>query len=224
MRALLQILTTHPDSVDEIVAADGCAPDLDFKGNVRTVTARQYARLSASTTPQGVMGIIALPSGWCSADMPERPGSRILLLEGIQNPGNVGTLIRTAAAFDFSGVSLSRECADPFAPKAVQASAGTVLNVWTRRTDTLLEHARNLQNNDYAIVATDTSGSAGRDCFNHRKIAIALGSEGTGLSARLRALADHTFCIPCNSTRAESLNVAAAGAICMFLSSPIPHV
>jgi len=65
------------------------------------------------------MGIISLPQMVYTSKLPEDRGSRILLLEEVQDPGNVGTLIRTAAAFNFSGVILSDTCADPFSPKAV---------------------------------------------------------------------------------------------------------
>jgi TrmH family RNA methyltransferase len=218
LRALSHILDNHPGSVDEIVMAEGCVCDPAPPGKVRTVTPRQFAGISTGTTPQGVMGIIALPPESRTADLPGEAGSRVLLLEGIQDPGNVGTLIRTAAAFDFSGVILSRECADPFSPKAVQASAGTVLGVWSRRTDNLPELARCLRRRGFALVAADTRGGSAQDCFTQPHVAIALGSEGQGLSGQLRALADHVFSLPHNPRRAESLNVAAAGAICMFLA------
>jgi TrmH family RNA methyltransferase len=142
----------------------------------------------------------------------------VLLLEDIQDPGNVGALVRTAAAFYFDGIVLSGECADPFSPKAVQASAGAVLSVWIRRSQHYRAMAQRLREQGFTLIATHTHGDAGQVFTKKKKICVALGNEGNGLSGHVMGIADAVFAIPCNTDAVESLNVAAAGAICLYLS------
>jgi len=184
---------------------------------VRRLSTRQFHAISAGKTPQGVLGVISLPKDVYAPLLPEDCGTRILLLEEIQDPGNVGTLIRTAAAFDFSGVILSDTCADPFSPKAVQSTAGSILSLWIRRTSEYLGLARLLKEKGFSIAAADIRGDTGWHTAGREKIVLALGSEGKGLSEKTVSLADVVFSIPYNRKQAESLNVATAGAICMYL-------
>jgi TrmH family RNA methyltransferase len=143
----------------------------------------------------------------------------VLLLEDIQDPGNVGTLIRTAAAFDFSGVVLTEKCADPLSPKCVQATAGSLLSVWLRRTVKYLELVRSLREDGYVLVAAELNGAEETSVLKRERLILALGNEGAGLSAELLAMADSRLRLPTAREKAESLNVAACGAILMYLSS-----
>ena len=147
---------------------------------------------------------------------------RDAMLEAIQDPGNVGALIRTAAAFDYSLVILSDGCADPFAPKSVQASSGTVLSVAIRRTPAYLNVLRLLKERGYRVAVADVRGEdePGR-LHEPERLVFALGNEAAGPTAELLALADHHVRIPIHQQRAESLNVAACGAIGMYLGSRV---
>ena len=132
----------------------------------------------------------------------------------------MGTLIRTAAAFDFSGVIMTENCADPLSPKCVQATAGTVLSVWLRRTIHYLELAVALRKNGYTLIATELNGIAEPSIISSQsRILLALGNEAAGLSKALLSTADYRLRIPTIREKAESLNVAACGAIFMYLSS-----
>ena len=167
------------------------------------------------------MAVVRLPAATYSGYLPENTGNKILLLEDIQDPGNVGTLIRTAAAFDFSGVVLTEKCADPLSPKCVQATAGTVLSVWLRRTANYLELVGMLKKGGYCLIATDLNGAAELTTLSCQgKLLLALGNEAAGLSRSLLDMSDYRLRIPTVREKAESLNVAACGAICMYLSSP----
>ena len=139
-----------------------------------------------------------------------------LLLEDVQDPGNVGALVRSAAAFDFSGVLLSDKCADPFGPKAVQASAGTILSVWVRKTKEFHTRLRELADNGYYCVAADIRGTEMLRKGGTPRFVLVLGNEGSGLSAEGLQCAHSVMRIPINTAKAESLNVAAGGAVCMF--------
>ena len=166
------------------------------------------------------MAIVRLPADIYTAALPENPGRRILLLEDIQDPGNAGTLIRTAAALDFAGVILTESSADPFSPKCVQATAGAVLSVWIRRTAQYLDLVRSLRQDGYAIIAADLKGDATPEILSRKdKLVLALGNEAAGLSPELLSLADYRVRIPVAPEKAASLNVAACGAILMYLSA-----
>ena len=218
-RAVLHILETSPDQVVEIITDTDKWKSLDIKP-VRIVTGKQFQSLSHFKTPQGIMAIVHLPVDVYERSAPSNPGNKVLFLEDVQDPGNVGTLIRNAAAFDFSGVVLTDNCADPFSPKCVQATAGTVLTVWIRRTAHYLSLISGLREDGYFIISMDMEGSDDLNVLHReRKIVLALGNEASGLSDSMRALSDIKLKIPITRDKVESLNVASCGAIGMFLSS-----
>jgi len=218
-RAIKQIIASHPDEIIEILTIEEPLP-VYCNYTVRLLAESQFLSICSTRTPQGIMAVVNLPADIYSDYLPEDAGNKILLLEDIQDPGNVGTLIRTAAAFDFSGVIMTENCADPLSPKCVQATAGTVLSVWLRRTIHYLELAVALRKDGYTLIATELNGIAEPSIISSQsKILLALGNEAAGLSKALLSTADYRLRIPTIREKAESLNVAACGAIFMYLSS-----
>jgi TrmH family RNA methyltransferase len=218
-RAIRQIAESHPEAIAEILSVEAPPPACG-KYPLRQLTESQFRAICHTKTPQGIMAVVRLPADTYSTSLPGDAGSKILLLEDIQDPGNVGTLIRTAAAFDFSGAILTEKCADPFSPKCVQAAAGAMLSLWLRRTAQYLELARTLQQDGYPLAAADLNGEAGPEVLQKQdKVLLALGNEAAGLSQKLWGMADYRLKIPTDREKAESLNVAACGAILMYLSS-----
>jgi TrmH family RNA methyltransferase len=218
-RAIKQILHRDADKIIEIVTTEEL-PAVYRDYPARYITDSQFRSICHSKTPQGPLAVVRMPPDIYSDHLPVDIGDRVLLLEDVQDPGNVGTLIRTAAALDFSGVILSTKCADLLSPKCAQSTAGSVLSVWVRRTDRYLDLVRTLQESGYAIVAADLNGEQDVTILNERdKIVLTLGNEASGLSSDVLNAADYRIKIPVNRDKAESLNVAACGAICMFLSS-----
>lgn len=217
-RAIKQIITSHPEEIIEILTVEEPLP-VYRNYRVRLLTESQFLSICITRTPQGSMAVVNMPADIYSDYLPEDVGNKILLLEDIQDPGNVGTLIRTAAAFDFSGVIMTENCADPLSPKCVQATAGTVLSVWLRRAIHYLELAVALRKDGYTLIATELNGIAEPSIISsHSKILLALGNETAGLSKALLSTADYRLRIPTICEKAESLNVAACGAIFMYLS------
>ncbi|MFC1990780.1 TrmH family RNA methyltransferase [Chloroflexota bacterium] len=218
-RAIKQVISSHPDEIIEILTVEEPLP-VYRNYAVRVVTESQFSSICLTRTPQGTMAVVRLPADMFSGCLPEYAGNKILLLEDIQDPGNVGTLIRTAAAFDFSGVIMTENCADPLSPKCVQATAGTVLSVWLRRTARYLELAKELRKGGHSLIAAELNGIAEPSIlYRQSKLLLALGNEAAGLSRALLDVADYRLRIPTIREKAESLNVAACGAICMYLSS-----
>lgn len=218
-RALSQILQARPGAVIEILVAEGETFAAAAGRPVRAVQRSRLKPLCPSLHPAGPLAAVAMPPDVYSETAPADPGTRILLLEHVQDPGNVGTLIRTAAAFDFNGVVMSDQCADPFSPKVVAASAGTVLSVWIRRTPRYLALVDRLcRDRGFAIAATNMDGKRAAGLAGIERLVLALGNEGCGLSDELVRRAALVVGIPMNRDRAESLNVAASGAVCMYLA------
>jgi TrmH family RNA methyltransferase len=212
-------MENKPEEITEVLTT-GDLPSIYSDYPVRQLTESQFHSISQTKTPQGIAAVIRLPSEIYSADLPADTGKRVLLLEDIQDPGNAGTLIRTAAAFDFSGIIMTENCADPLAPKTVQATAGAVLSLWIRRTNNYLELAATLKKDGHSIIAADLDGNAPPDILREQeKLVLALGNEAAGLSQAILKMADYRIKIPVAGKKAESLNVAACGAICMYMSS-----
>ncbi|MEA2339308.1 MAG: methyltransferase, TrmH family, partial [Thermoanaerobaculia bacterium] len=138
-----------------------------------------------------------------------RESSIVVALDGVQDPGNVGTIIRLAAAFDANGVVLLPGCADAFGPKAIRSSAGAILTVPVVNStiDELLAHG-------WDVIAADARGDVADPPSS--KAILAFGSEGSGLSPVLANVA-RTIAIRM-SPRIESLNVASSAAILLARS------
>ena len=145
------------------------------------------------------------------------PGSRYMVLDGVQDPGNVGTILRTLDAFDFDGLLLLEGCADPWSVKTVRSSMGAVFRrpVWclkaaqlpgllTRSSLPLYGTALRQDTEDVRAVPLD-------------RCAIVIGSEGQGISDAVLALCQKTVKIPM-SQRCESLNAAIAAAVLLWES------
>ncbi len=178
-----------------------------------------FERLSEMKTHQGVIAIVRPPSLTLAELLDALEGStaRLLLLEDVQDPGNVGTLIRTADALGFNGVLLSDSTATIYNPKTVAASMGSIFHipVVELRSDVCLI-ADDLKRLGYVMVASDIEGdnlASGRP--QAPKLVLMMGNEGKGLSEEVLAVADLSVRIPMRG-KAESLNVASAGAILMW--------
>ncbi|MCD6250223.1 MAG: RNA methyltransferase [candidate division Zixibacteria bacterium] len=182
----------------------------------QTAHAADLDRMAGATTPQGILAVFEIPE----TDLTKlhRTNLRnILIGENLSDPGNVGTLIRTAAAFDIDLVVLCGRCAEPFAPKVVRSSVGAVfgLPVAVASTDDTLDFVTRHQ------IRLIAAGLKGRlqltevlSKVKNQAVALAIGSEANGLSEELLIKADHVVRIE-HSRQVESLNSAVAGAILM---------
>jgi len=159
-------------------------------------------------TSQGVIGLFARPR-WKADDVFARRESIVVALDGVQDPGNIGTIVRLAAAFDAAGVVLLPGCADPYGPKAIRASAGAILSVPIAEmsADALLARR-------WPLFTADAKGSPAPPPA--RGAILAFGNEGQGISEPLRRGA--TALAVESSGRVESVNVAAAAAILLWRS------
>lgn len=176
---------------------------------------RQLEKISTEETPQGVVCLCEKKTG-PEKILHETPAPWLLYLEELSDPGNLGTLLRTAAWFGTSPVLLGPHCADPFNPKVVRASAGAVFHVEIREEiepDVLRELA---SKEGYTVFAAVPEGGLPPKAIGKggRNI-ILLGNESRGLSKELLGLASQRVTIP-RRGRGESLNVALSAAMLLY--------
>jgi TrmH family RNA methyltransferase len=169
----------------------------------------ELKKISPSTTPQGAVAVFnTFPLVEFDNFVPT-----VLLLDGIQDPGNVGTILRTADWFGVRDIFLSSECADVYNSKTLASSMGSIFHVNFYQNQDLLQVVEDLKKNNYQIIATDSHGK--NNILADGKKAIIIGSEARGISAELSTLADQHYQIP-GSGEAESLNAAVAAGIVMY--------
>ena len=165
-----------------------------------------FAAVCDEKTPQGIAAEVAIP-----LRSVQPPQGRCLLLDGLQDPANVGAIIRTAVAAGYEDVYLAG-CADPFSPKSVRASMSGVFfaRIMQGTQEEILSAIAGM-----SVIAADMGGE---DVFSYvapEKFCLAVGSEGNGLSALVRSRADVTVRIPMDA-RTESLNAAVSAGILMY--------
>src|ERR1044071_4532963 len=158
-------------------------------------TSELFDQLSDTRTPQTVLALFERPHH-DAKEILARRDTIAVALDAVQDPGNVGTIVRLAAAFDAAGVLLLPGCADAYGPKAIRASAGAILNVPVATIDTL-----DAPNIFYADMKGEAADPPARDAV------LVFGNEGSGVSEAIRRVAQ-AIAIPM-SKRVDALNVAS---------------
>ena len=200
----------------EITAVVTISPLPRLPEHIRQVQVPEdvMASISPVKTPQGVLFTCRLPQ----APLPRSlTGRRYVLLDGVQDPGNVGTILRTLDAFDADGLLLTGGCADPYGWKAVRSSMGAVFRrpIYSGTPEELAALLRRSGLPLYgAALREDTVDARQAD---YTRCTLAIGSEGRGLSREVLDLCGQTIRIPM-SDRCESLNAAIAAAVLLWES------
>lgn len=180
----------------------------NFNVPVTVVTENVMKKLSNLDTIPSIIGI-------CKAKVEGEIGNHILILDGVQDPGNLGTIIRSAAAFSIDTIILSNDTVDLYNSKVIRATEGMIFNINIKRCD-LLEFIPKLKNNKYKIYGTNVED--GKDIKNvemSSKYAIIVGNEGNGVKKEINDLCDEFIYIKMNS-KCESINVGVAASIIMY--------
>ena len=175
-----------------------------------------FAKISDTETSQGVIAV-AEKKTYSEEAFFARDDGNVLVLDRLQDPGNMGTLLRSAEAMGFSGVMLIRGCTDPWSPKVARAAAGSLLRLPLFAAGSGGEALRLLAAHGKTVYCA--AMGEGSECYLQplaKNAAIIIGNEGGGASAELRA-ASLPLSIPMEG-RTESLNAAVAGSILMYES------
>lgn len=188
--------------------------DLDYEIIIDSV----YDEISETMTPQGIMGIVQ-KAEYSLDSMLKNENACLLLLEDIRDPGNLGTMLRTAEGAGITGVICNQSTVDLYNPKVVRSTMGSIFRVPFYRSQNFYETLHKIKEHGITIFAAhlhgilyDTEGSFLGKC------AILIGNEASGLSESVSELADVRIKIPM-AGKVESLNAAVAAAILMYEAS-----
>ena len=184
--------------------------DLDFKIDVPTtyVTYDVIKKLSNTVNPQKIVGVVK--------KMDEKElGNKLLLLDDIQDPGNLGTIIRSSLAFGIDSIVLSNNSVDLYNDKVIRSSEGMIFHLNIVRTD-IKELINKLHNEGYSIYGTRVTDGVHVDKVEvNNKYALIMGNEGNGVHEDILDMCDKYLYIPM-SDKVESLNVAVATSIILY--------
>lgn len=192
--------------IDTLIVLEGKEPIVDV--NTIFVSENVMRKLQTNTSLNDYLAICNI------VDLKIINYKRIVVLENVQIPGNVGTIIRTAYSFGYDGVILLDGCCDIYNPKTIQASQGAIFHIPVVYSN-LDEAVSILRKNDCKLIATslkNASNLAKTAMFD--KYAVLFGNEGNGLSER--AIESSDISVKIEMDNFESLNVASAAAICLY--------
>ena len=208
VKLLAEAVRWYP-GLDTVILSDGVHADVPESVRLFRVPEDVMASISPMESPQGALFLCRLPEKKAYAPTPG-----CLLLDGIQDPGNLGTILRTADALDIP-VTLLEGCADPYSPKTVRASMGAVFRTQPVKADWAeVKAACGVAGIPVAVTALSQRAKDLRNA-DLRGMAAVIGSEGQGVRREILESADGELIIPMNK-RCESLNAAVAAAIVMW--------
>jgi len=193
-----------------------------YKVDCQPTPARQLRQISDVKTTQGIVASFSIPEHLADpaslkAELQRRKLRKILLCESVGDPGNLGTLLRSALAFGFGIVIISGDCVDPYSPKVVRSSAGAIfgLEIYDLTVESVLKLA---SDSGLSVIATDAGGNRRVEEISPEErdkgIVVAVGAEANGLSKSVTEAAKWRIRIPHLAT-VESLNAGVAGSILM---------
>lgn len=192
--------------LEELFLEENTKLDLDVKTSYLSRNVIKF--ISELDNPSNIIGL-------CKKVEEKEIGNKVLVLDDIQDPGNFGTIIRSAVAFNIDTIVVSNNTVDLYNSKVIRASQGMLFNINIIRRD-LNVFVPELKNNGYQIYATKVNGGKSLKTIEKmKKFAIIMGNEGAGVSDNLMSLANEYLYIDMNSN-CESLNVAVATSIILY--------
>lgn len=180
------------------------------------VSSKVFKAISDTVTPQGIIAVVRQQTGSLKHIIKEKEKSIVLILESLRDPGNMGTIIRTAEGAGVDCILMNGECVDMYNPKVTRSTMGSIYRVPMVVSDNFIEDIRWLKSKEYKIFAAHLNG---QDYDRHPafcgKTGIIIGNEANGISEQVAAEATELIRIPMCG-KVESLNAAIAAAILMY--------
>jgi len=199
-------LVEGPQLIADVIASGASVHDVyalhPDSSDVIAVDERALEKLAGTKTPRGPVAVVEIPIEWLDR------GRNLLVSVGVSDPGNVGTMIRTAASFGW-GFAYMAGSADPWSPKTIRAGAGGQFQTPVARVGSLAELG------EWSLVATVVSGGEDPASISERPVALLIGEEAHGLDDRVVEAAARRLTIP-TSGATESLNAAVAAGIAIY--------
>lgn len=182
------------------------------KNNCLYVTKKLFLSISDVTTPQGVLAVIEKKKGTEQIDYND---DIIVALDGIQDPGNLGTILRTVDSIGLTQILVSKETADSFNPKVVRSTMGAIFRVKVIECENLQEKLKEIKKHKYKIVVSSLQTENSLYDIKLNKKVIVVGNEANGVSAEIQEMADEKIKIPMLG-KTESLNASVATGVMLY--------
>ena len=200
--------------VEEIYVSEGY--DGDAPEGAEIVGEKLFKEITDTVTPQGIMAVVRFPE-FDKNEIYNREACRVICLEDVRDPGNVGTIVRTAEAAGFDAVVMSGECADVYQPKVVRSTMGSILRVPCIECEGgFVDELNLLKQKGFTLYAAHLEGAVDyREPEYAGRTAILIGNEAKGLTAVATDSADVAVKIPMQG-EVESLNASIAAALLMY--------
>lgn len=209
----LQKIYLSEERYDEIAAGE--YQDLLARFAYEVVDNAVFQKVSDTVTPQGILGLISIPQ-YSLEELLQVPEPQLLLLDDIRDPGNLGTMIRTAEGAGMSGVVLSQGSVDLFNPKVVRATMGAIFRMPYCYAESLPDAIRQIRSRKCEVYATAMEGSVVYDVPDYTAgAAVVIGNEANGISKDVFREKPVAIRIPMEG-RLESLNAAVSAAVIMY--------
>ena len=180
----------------------------NYAGEITEVSENVMKKVSSLLNPTNVIGVCRM------LDNNEIIGNRLLILDDVQDPGNIGTIIRSSCAFNVDTIILSTNSVDIYNDKVLRSTQGMIFNMNIVYGD-LMEIIPNLHDNGYMILGTNVSDGVDVRDIKVSKFALVMGNEGQGVKPEIQELCDKNLYIKMN-TNCESLNVGVATSILLY--------
>ena len=171
-----------------------------------------FKTITEVNTPQGIIAVVKQNN---KKDIIEFNGDLILILDGIQDPGNLGTILRTADSIGLKQIILSGKCGDVYNPKVVRSTMGAIFRVNIIKSKNLVETISQIKENGFKIVATDLKTDHTIYDIDYVKTAIVIGNEANGVSSDVLSISDNRVKIPMIG-KTESLNASVATGVILY--------
>ena len=193
--------------LEELILLEGSSFSLDVKTSFVSMEVMKY--ISNLDSPNGIMGV-------CKKRDNVLSGDRIVILDDIQDPGNLGTIIRSCVAFNVDTLVLSEGCVDLYNPKVIRSTQGMLFKLNIIVVSDIVSFVNDLKSNNYVIYSTNVNGGNSlKSIEKSSRFVIIMGNEGNGVRQSLFDLSDSYIYIDMNPS-CESLNVGVATSIILY--------
>ena len=220
---LVEEAITENAKISKIVVCEDCETDGSIpkdlmyeiaKYDCIYVSKKIFEAISDVSTPQGILAVIKKCSEMSQQEILYNEDI-IVVLDGVQDPGNLGTILRTVDSVNLKQIILSPKCADPYNPKVVRSTMGAIFRLNIIESKNIIETLKEIKKNKYKIVTTSLETNESIYTADLNRKAIIIGNEANGVSKGILEMANEKVKIPM-LVKTESLNVAVATGIILY--------
>ena len=204
-----------------IVVCDDCKQEADIEGEIKYeiakyeciyVSEKIFLSLTNVVNPQGILAIVEKNTNANDIDYNE---NLFLILDDIQDPGNMGTILRTADSLNFKQIIVSKDSADIYNPKVVRSTMGAIFRINIIESDDLVKTIKEMKKHKIKILSTSLQTNKTMYDVSYDKTAIVIGNEANGVEKEIIELTDEKIKIPMPG-KTESLNASVATAVILY--------